>query len=128
MTEVYADREDMEFTTLDATNLDCLPEGCFDLILDKALLDTLLCSSQPFDDVSKYIGEMYRVLKPGGIFIIVSYGLPQSRLGYLNRGLPWEVNVEEIPKPPLSSNFQDATGSEVLFMQEHESLYYLYTF
>jgi Methyltransferase domain len=41
----YAELADMEHAVMDATQMDCLPESCFDLVIDKALLDCLLCSN-----------------------------------------------------------------------------------
>ena len=35
MADRYRDKEEMEFTVMDATNLDFFPNECFDLIIDK---------------------------------------------------------------------------------------------
>lgn len=45
MNDRYLDKEDMEFTNMDARSMEFLPNNCFDVIIDKALLDSLLCSS-----------------------------------------------------------------------------------
>ena len=63
MSERYSDREEMEFTKMDATNMEYLPNDCFNLIIDKALLDAQLCGENNFNAVSMMINEAYRVLK-----------------------------------------------------------------
>ncbi len=68
--------------------MEFLPDNCFDVIIDKALLDSLLCSTTNSKDVSVYIREMHRVLKHGGKFIIISHGKPESsRLECIRRSL-----------------------------------------
>ena len=43
--------------------------------------------------------EVYRVLKPGGVYIIISFGEPAARLGYLKgKSLDWKVEHKEIGK------------------------------
>jgi ubiquinone/menaquinone biosynthesis C-methylase UbiE len=100
MTERYSDREEMEFTKMDATNMEFLPNDCFNLIVDKAVLDAQLCGEDNFNNVSMMINEMYRVLKPGGVYVCVSYGVPATRMGYLKTpNLDWTVTNSKLAKP-----------------------------
>ena len=62
-----------------------IPDDCFDIILDKALMDTLLCHENNLNKVEDYLSEIYRVLKDTGVVIIVSHGLPLSRLDYFDQ-------------------------------------------
>jgi ubiquinone/menaquinone biosynthesis C-methylase UbiE len=97
MTERYSDREEMEFTKMDATNMEFLPNDCFNLIVDKAVLDAQLCGEDNFNNVSMMINEMYRVLKPGGVYVCVSYGVPATRMGYLKTpNLDWTVTNSKL--------------------------------
>jgi ubiquinone/menaquinone biosynthesis C-methylase UbiE len=50
---------------MDALHMSAIPDGCFDLIIDKGLLDAQLCSDNNIDDVTALVKEMYRVLTPG---------------------------------------------------------------
>lgn len=54
---------------MDATNMEHIPEDCFDIIIDKALLDTLLCHENNLHKVEDYLFEIFRVLKSTGTFI-----------------------------------------------------------
>lgn len=84
-------------TFMDATNMEHIPDDCFDIVLDKALLDTLLCSENNLQKVEDYLFEIYRVLKSTGIFIIISHGLPLSRLDYFDQD-KWTIEPISIRK------------------------------
>jgi SAM-dependent methyltransferase len=61
-------------------------DATFGSVLDKGTLDAVLCSSHGITDSAAYIDEVYRVLKPGGVFLLVSLGQPQARLVALRAG------------------------------------------
>jgi ubiquinone/menaquinone biosynthesis C-methylase UbiE len=112
MTDRYADREDMEFSVMDGRNLEYLPDSCFNIIIDKGLLDATLCGEKNIKNLQDMTKEMYRVLKPGGVYIAVSYGLPTTRMNYLTaKGLGWAVEFKKIAKPRLDGSEGDSEGS-----------------
>jgi ubiquinone/menaquinone biosynthesis C-methylase UbiE len=53
---------------MDALNMPSIPDQCFNLIIDKALLDAQLCTPHNIDNASALVQEMYRVLAPGDTF------------------------------------------------------------
>lgn len=110
---------------------DELPDPAFDLIIDKALMDAVLCGEDAWRRVTAMVREMHReckrwgpsptnaassasrriclhldcplrvvsagVLKPGGRYVVLSYGQPTSRVGYLSvPGCDWSVTATEI--------------------------------
>mmetsp|Transcript_171401 Transcript_171401/g.416779 ORF Transcript_171401/g.416779 Transcript_171401/m.416779 type:complete len:207 (-) Transcript_171401:35-655(-) len=103
MSERYSEYKEMDFSVLDATRMDReLPDECFDAVIDKALLDCLLCGDDSVKRVSAMVSEMYRILKPGGTYICVSYGTPSMRVGYLKgKHLDWDIEHQELEKPKL---------------------------
>lgn len=112
MNERFTDRE-MEYIVMDATNMEVLPNECFDLVLDKALMDSILCGDDSFRKVQLMVGEMHRVLKPGGVLILCSYGLPATRMGYFkNAGFDWTMNFIKIPKPELQTYKEEGAGPD----------------
>mmetsp|Transcript_3275 Transcript_3275/g.3238 ORF Transcript_3275/g.3238 Transcript_3275/m.3238 type:complete len:222 (+) Transcript_3275:17-682(+) len=115
MNDRYFDREEMEFTFMDATNMEHIPDDCFDIVLDKALLDTLLCSENNLQKVEDYLFEIYRVLKSTGIFIIISHGLPLSRLDYFDQD-KWTIEPISIPKPPVRARLETTELSQDHYM------------
>jgi len=48
------------------------PADRFDVIFDKGLLDNLYCYRDPEENCQRAVADMYRVLKPGGCFIVLS--------------------------------------------------------
>ncbi len=50
------------------------------MVLDKSTIDALMCSDEPLISVCQMIEEVYRVLKPDGIYFIISYASPTFRL------------------------------------------------
>jgi len=55
----------------------------FDLAIDKSTIDALLCGYHSFLNVAIMIKEIQRVLKVGGIYLIISYGQPENRVMHL---------------------------------------------
>lgn len=86
MNEVKVEREyeGMCFEVMDATCMKYEDET-FDLVLDKSTLDALLCSETPFVQAAQMLGEVERVLKTGGVYLMISYSEPKYRLNHLQR-------------------------------------------
>lgn len=75
------------------------PDNHFDLAVDKSTIDALLCGERSFISVAIMMKEVQRVLKEGGIYIIISYGAPQNRIFHLEREhLSFDINIFTIKK------------------------------
>ena len=62
-----------------------------------ALMDSLLCADNGFKRVQQYLSEAQRMLKPGGVLIVISFAPPESRMPFLKaRGLEWSIEHSEI--------------------------------
>ena len=48
----------------------------FDLIIDKATLDTILCGEHAYLNVARMMREVYRLLKTGAVYCLISQGEP----------------------------------------------------
>ncbi len=57
----------------------------FDMIIDKSTIDALLCGDNAFLNVAIMLKEFSRVLKPGGIYFVISYGKPENREFHFER-------------------------------------------
>lgn len=111
MCDANHEREEMEFTVMDATDMEHIPEQCFDLVIDKALMDTFLCFQDNIETVENYLLEVHRVLKDVGKLLVISHGLAESRLEYFPSDM-WTVHVVEIPKPPIDSSKASSLQNE----------------
>jgi len=70
-----------EWHSMNCTSL-LYDDNSFHLAIDKGTFDSIKCSSRQ-EDISKYVSEVYRVLKVGGIWIIISHAPPKDRLQYM---------------------------------------------
>lgn len=73
------------------------PSFCVDVLQLAALLDSVLCGEDSAKKATNMVEEMYRVLKPGGVYMVVSFAPPESRLG-LFTSLEWTVKHNAIGK------------------------------
>merc|ERR1712151_1210852 len=77
------------------------PDECFDIVIDKGLLDTLATGGHQFPRIKKLLSEVHRVLRPKGVYLLVSHASVGGRLPYLvmdNWG--WQIEVARLAKPP----------------------------
>ena len=76
------------------------PDGVFDAVIDKATLDSVLCSDGSLILAAKCLSEISRVLSPEGTFVCVSHAQPANRLEVLQKPeYGWTVTVASVPKP-----------------------------
>jgi SAM-dependent methyltransferase len=84
---------------MDCRNLQYETEE-FDFVVDKSTLDALLCGERAFMNAAVMLKECQRVLKTGGVYMIVTYGKPSNRLTHLQRGhLGFDIKQFEISNP-----------------------------
>ena len=112
-------RPSMEYLHLDATAMARIPDKAFEVVIDKALLDALLCGPACFDQSRAYLSEVRRVLRDDGIFICISHGIPATRVDFLmdNAGTvhrPWQLSIHELPKPAVHHCSKDDNDGGVV--------------
>ena len=74
-----------------------VPDASLGAVVDKGTLDSLLCGEAATAAAARYAAEASRVLRPGGVFIVVSFGGPDSRLAYLDKAAHrWTVTVHRV--------------------------------
>mmetsp|Transcript_21543 Transcript_21543/g.25464 ORF Transcript_21543/g.25464 Transcript_21543/m.25464 type:complete len:282 (-) Transcript_21543:99-944(-) len=112
-----------EFVQLDITDMSVdpmaneikrgIPNGTYDVALDKGTLDSMFTSEQADRIVKKALHEIDRILKPDGVYIIMSYNTPDMMLPYLDSTddvtdvedfYGWEVSAHQIAKPTIDKN------------------------
>ncbi|CAM9281583.1 unnamed protein product [Phaeothamnion confervicola] len=78
------ERPALRYTHMNANNLN-FPDETYDVVIDKACLDSVLCGEGSTVNVTKMCNEISRVLKAHGLYFVVSYGAPENRLTFLER-------------------------------------------
>ncbi|EFJ15316.1 hypothetical protein SELMODRAFT_423039 [Selaginella moellendorffii] len=82
----------------------------FDAVIDKGLAGAMLervcvtknilCGVDPAEGVLQMRRETYRILKPQGVFMLITYGHPEIRMpALLEPGLKWSILVYALAKP-----------------------------
>ncbi|THG18196.1 hypothetical protein TEA_017140 [Camellia sinensis var. sinensis] len=72
---------------MDARDMSAFQTGSFDAVIDKGTLDSLL-----------QLMTNYRVLKDKGVYILITYGVPISRLRLLRDSCSWTIKLHVIDK------------------------------
>jgi len=84
----------------DALQLSTIDDAPFDTVVDKGLMDALLCGEGWNGPVQKLLKEASTVLRPGeGRYVLVSYRLPSSTQDFLAKvgrdyDLDWKFDCE----------------------------------
>jgi EEF1A lysine methyltransferase 4 len=88
----------MKWEVMDVRDLK-YPGEMFDLIIDKSTIDALLCGNFAFLNVAIMLKECQRVLKTGGYYMAISYGVPDNReFHFIREHLKFEMNTYKIEK------------------------------
>ncbi|KAF2074051.1 hypothetical protein CYY_004620, partial [Polysphondylium violaceum] len=91
MKERTKHRVGCEYLTMDGRDM-TFEDNSFHAVLDKGTLDAISCFG--VEDAKQMCLEVSRILKPGGFFIVLSYGSPDARLPILqNTHYNWTVSV-----------------------------------
>ena len=125
--------EEMDYALMDITmSPDIMPES-FNLIFDKGTLDCVACNEvQTQKKIEAMLQNIYRILAPGGNFICVSRGTPETRLLYFtNSNFNWNVETQRILKRPVTNpkaamDGEDINQAELFDRIDQEPYYYIY--
>ncbi|XP_024403390.1 uncharacterized protein [Physcomitrium patens] len=99
MIEKYKDMPQLQYQRMDVRSLG-FKDGEFDSILDKGMFDSLMCGSSAPTSAASMIKEVRRVLKPGGVYMLITYGDPRVRIPHLkSEEAPWEIKLHVLPRP-----------------------------
>ena len=103
----------MKFKVMDILNMNEFKENSFEIVIDKGALDCILCGGKSTDNFEKSLSEIYRVLYPGGKYIMISFNKPLYIKKYLNK-FYWYIEIFTIDKTRNGSisNFESYTNIE----------------
>merc|ERR1712176_1169838 len=95
-------------------------DGKYNVVVDKAMLDAILCGEGSTHNAQKMLQEVSRVLKPDGVYVAISHGQPSYRLTYLQRPeFGWNVKIFTVQKPMMGM-----TAS--LSADDKDNVHYIY--
>merc|ERR1712226_296949 len=83
MAKMYGELN-LRWEVMDATAM-TFADDHFNVAIDKGTVDAMMCDGTGVAQVSAMTAEIWRTLRPGGIFLLVSHN--GSRLGILERAI-----------------------------------------
>eukprot|EP00742_Colponemidia_sp_Colp-10_P001417 GILJ01001525.1.p1 GENE.GILJ01001525.1~~GILJ01001525.1.p1 ORF type:complete len:362 (+),score=53.01 GILJ01001525.1:56-1141(+) len=117
MKERHVCRDKMTWEEMDATDMK-FADDSFDLIVDKGLLDTLVCGTDSIENTVKMTFEIFRCLKPNGVFVAISLHEETDFITLLdNDCIGWAVAHIRIDNPRHDpENDPPQTAQHTLFV------------
>lgn len=104
MSELHKNVPQLEYKVADVRKLP-FEQGSYNGVIDKGTLDAILCGDTSVEFAHRMLRECDRVLGPGGVLVLVTYGDPASRLIYLEQPeYQWSVDVYCVTKPDSMEN------------------------
>ncbi|XP_015580121.1 EEF1A lysine methyltransferase 4 isoform X2 [Ricinus communis] len=101
----------LKYMQLDVRDMSFFPDESFNGVIDKGTLDSLMCGNDAPISAAQMLGEVSRLLKPGGIYMLITYGDPTVRMLHLSRPVyNWKIVLYIIPRP----GFEKPAGSSPL--------------
>ena len=78
----------------------------FDSVIDKGLFDAVACSQGDVKmEIESMLTEIYRVLRPNGVYVCISHGSMNQRKKHLKnlQKFNWKITQELVQKPGMGT-------------------------
>ncbi|XP_026424414.1 EEF1A lysine methyltransferase 4-like [Papaver somniferum] len=113
MKKKYKDIPQLKYMTMDVRDMSFFQDDSFDCVVDKGTLDSLMCGTDAPLSAAQMLGEVSRLIKAGGIYMLITYGDPTVRVPHLNRhGYNWKITLYIIPRPGFVKPDGTSSSSE----------------
>ncbi|XP_078442200.1 S-adenosyl-L-methionine-dependent methyltransferases superfamily protein [Wolffia australiana] len=100
MRKKYCNTPGLKYVQMDVRDMSFFPDRSFDCVIDKGTLDSLMCGIYAQISAFQMLREVNRVLKPGGVYMLITYGEPSLRIHHLTKdGRSWKILLYILPRP-----------------------------
>ncbi|CAN8254080.1 unnamed protein product [Cochlearia groenlandica] len=100
MRRKYSCVPQLKYMQMDVRDMSYFADDSFDTIIDKGTLDSLMCGNDAILSAPRMLGEVSRLIKPGGTYFLITYGGPKVRMPHLTRSAyNWKISLYIIPRP-----------------------------
>ena len=112
MQERHSEKTTLTWEVMDVSEKLSFPDASFDVCVDKGCLDSILCGDSSTVKVADSIYHVLRVLKPTGVFLLISHWPPEKWLGYLEVEVyNWNISVFAIPRPIVGVSLDSSSSA-----------------
>nr|XP_016513608.1 PREDICTED: methyltransferase-like protein 13 isoform X1 [Nicotiana tabacum] len=99
MRRKYEHVPQLKYMQMDVRDMSVFPDESFDAVIDKGTLDSLMCGTNAPICAAQMLGEVSRLLKHGGVYMLITYGDPTARMPHLSRPVfNWKIELYIIRK------------------------------
>uniref|UniRef100_A0A0D9WG55 Methyltransferase type 11 domain-containing protein n=1 Tax=Leersia perrieri TaxID=77586 RepID=A0A0D9WG55_9ORYZ len=85
---------------MDVRDMSFFGDETFDCVLDKGTLDAMMCGNDAPHGASKMLEEVARLLRPDGVYMLITYGAPKERVPLLYQaGCDRKIKLYIMPTP-----------------------------
>ncbi|OVA04015.1 Methyltransferase type 11 [Macleaya cordata] len=89
MKKKYENIPQLKYMKMDVRDMSYFPDDSFESVIDKGI-----CGTDAPLSAAQMLGEVSRLLKPGGIYMLITYGDPTVRVPHLNRDrYNWKITL-----------------------------------
>lgn len=113
MRRKYENVPQLQYMQMDVRDMSFFPDETFDSVIDKGTLDSLMCGNNAPISAAQMLGEVCRLLKPGGVYMLITYGDPTARIPHLSRPVNnWKIELYIIPRPGFQRRANSTTSGD----------------
>ena len=117
MIEATKSKPGLVWKEMDVMDMSAYEPGTFDVAMDKGTLDSILCGENSTANSQKMLNEVSRILKPDGLYMMISFGLEEHRMDILRPpsnpdAYGWKITVQKVPKPTVSGTVPALIANE----------------
>ncbi|XP_068660781.1 uncharacterized protein [Aristolochia californica] len=110
MKKKYEILQQLKYLQMDVRDMSFFPDESFDSVVDKGTLDSLMCGTNAPISASQMLEGVSRLLKPGGTYMLITYGDPSVRMPHLKKpGYNWNIILYIISRPGFQKPGQSSS-------------------
>ncbi|XP_070043264.1 uncharacterized protein [Nicotiana tomentosiformis] len=102
MRRKYEHVPQLKYMQMDVRDMSFFPDESFDAVIDKGNYILFQCGANAPICAGQMLGEVSRLLRHGGVYMLITYGDPTARMPHLSRPVfNWKIELYIIPRPGI---------------------------
>ncbi|KAI5076477.1 hypothetical protein GOP47_0008542 [Adiantum capillus-veneris] len=114
MEKKYQHLPQLKYMAMDVLDMSYFEKCSFDCVIDKGTLDAIMCVAGGPYNIAMMLAEIARLLKPGGVYMLISFAGPQLSLPLLNRdAFGWSIDSHVLYKRSSGEGCSEAYSEPI---------------